>query len=292
MRNPQLGFAPGPALAATALGLGPVGWVAAGLATAIPFLFMRSPRGEYQKFERELYPTLASLSRATGLETMTGWFNELVGTDIDGNRKVFGSWLGQGPQWGDLAAAKIMELAQDNFLWSFQSGRSDGPWVLIGPHPTLGSVVYDIFASIQSAIDYFERSRARLLEQFEAGNPQPADPIEPTAEPIDPGEISAPPDPAQPIDPPAPPPRYPAPRPGSSIWRTAGGILGGILGGIFGGPGGPGGGAGPRPRPPGGAAGNGWLGAGDDWMLWGAAALLLLAATRKKERRKHAARTA
>ena len=294
----RLGFAP--AATAPLLGFGPVGWIAFGASIALPFLRFGSPRGNFQKFDAEIYPTLASLSKYTSLDTVTGWFNELVGVDADGQRKVYGSWLGEGPEWGDKAAAKIMELGRENFLWSFQPGRTDGPWVLVGPHPVLGSVVYNVLVSIQAAIDYWDLERAK----FNAEVPNPLEPppepppaIEPTFEPIDPGEVSAPPsdNPATGtanIDPPAPPPYNPLPRPRKrGLWELLGGILAGVLGpgGILGGgdrrraPGYPGPGGGRYPGGPGGAPGS-TFGIDNDYLYLAAAGLLLLAATRKRKR--------
>src|SRR4029450_4905750 len=288
--QPRLGFMLSPALATTAVGLGPVGWVLIGASTALTALFFRAPRGEYQKFDREVYPTIASLSKYTSLDTITGWHEELVGVDADGNRKVYGSWIGEGPTWGDKAAAKIMELGQENFLWSFQPGRSDGPWVLVGPHPTLGSVVYDVFYALQAAIDYWDRERERMMREWEAGQ-EPAPPTAPgeyEPEPIKPEDVVPPPSPP-PIDPPAPPPSYPMPPPRQPGIVGPGGILSKlpqILGGIFGGgrrtptngryP--------PGTRPPG--AGPFGDIAQDDWLYIAAAGVLLLAAFQKKKKKK------
>src|SRR5262245_9624280 len=304
--QPRLGFVSAveaPAL----LGMGPVGWVILGASTVLPFLHFGSPRGNYQLFDAEVYPTLASLSRYTSLDTITGWHEELVGVDAGGNRKVYGSWIGEGPSWGDKAAARIMELAQDNFLWSYQPNRTDGPWVLIGPHPTLGSVVYDVFYAIQAAIAYWDAERERFNREYDAANP-PTEEIpapEWTPEPIKPEDITPPPEAAPPIDPPAPPPpvqmpapRWPAP-PGGIFGRGGifgpGGILSrlpGVLGGIFGGgrrtyppgtypPGGRAPGAPGAPRGAPGALTN------DDWLLIGAAGLLLVAAMTGKKKAKH-----
>ena len=285
--QPRLGFV-STAAAPIALSLGPVGWVALGLATAIPFLFMRNPRGEYQKFDREMYPTLSSLAKYTGLEVSTGWFNELVAIDPDGNRKILGSWIGEGPSWGDKAAAKIMELARDNFLFNFQPNNPEGKWVLVGPHPELGSVVYKIFVEVWAAKDFWDAEHERMMRDWESGQP-PTPPIEPTFEPLDPGEVAPPPGAATPpVDPPLPPPTIPPPK-AKSGWLAkifgAGGILGvgGILSklpAIFGGR--PGGGY----YPPGGTRPPGGYGAGDnnDWMYYAAAGLLLLATMRKKKK--------
>jgi hypothetical protein len=306
--QPRLGFV-STAAAPVLLGFGPVGWVMLGAATVLPFLRFGSPRGNYQLFDAEVYPTLASLSKYTALDTITGWHEELVGVDAAGNRKVYGSWVGEGPSWGDKAAAKIMELAQDNFIWSYQPNRSDGPWVLVGPHPVLGSVVYDVFYAIQSAIEYWDRERERFNREYDAANP-PTEPIPVTEyppEPIKPEDITPPPETAPPIDPPAPPPpvQMPAPRPPGGIFGRGGifgpgGILSkipSILGGIFGG-GGNGRRYPPGTYPPGtyppGTRAPGAPGAmtNDDWLLIGAAGLLFAAAmTGKKKAKKHAAAT-
>jgi hypothetical protein len=193
-----------------------------------------------------------------------------------------------------------MELARDNFLFSFQS-TAQNPWVIIGPHPVLGSVTYISFATLQAALDWWGSEEARIAENPQILEPPETAPpaIEPTFEPIDPGEVAAPPetDPATgqtQIDPPAPPPLYPPPLPRGTrggLWETIGQILGSIFGG------------GTRSRypagggyPPGGTpgrapgAGGGLLGTGDEWLYLAAAGLLVLAATQKKKKGTHAAR--
>lgn len=287
----RFGFAPGVETAAVALGLGPVGWIDLGVGTAVQFIRWFTPdRGNYAKFDREVFPTLASASKRTGLDTVTGWFNELVGTDPQGNRKVYGSWPGLGPEWGNLAAAKIMELGQQNFLWSFQP-NSDKPWVIVGPHPSLLSVVYISFETLQAAIDWWASEEARIIREgpqvLEGPEPE-IPPVEPDYTPIDPGEVSAPPD-SDPntgqtkID----PPTTGSPRvgkPGKPWWWP---ILPGITSILF-----PRRGGGMPPYgngqyPPGGTGGGLFGGGSNDYLYLGAAGLLLLAA-RKKKKRKHA----
>jgi len=284
----RLGFASGAALVAESAGLAtnPVGWVILGVSVGISLakiIRWGPPRGEYQKFDREMFPTLKSLSAHTGLDTVTGWFNELVGVDSEGNRKVFGSWIGEGPSWGDKAAARLMDLGKETFLWSYQSGRSE-PWVLIGPHESLGSVVFRTFADIMAATGWWDSERERMMRDWEESQ-KPPETIEPTQEPIDPGEVAPPPgtDPAASIDPPAPPPTVPPPKKPwyYSLIGIGAGILTGILGGNRSGY--------PGSYPGGYYNGAGALGiSGNDWMLLGAAGLLVLASQKKKRGAKHA----
>ena len=50
-----------------------------------------APRGNYQKFDREMAPKLRGIMQQTGMPAVCLWFGEVVGIDTAGQRFVLGS---------------------------------------------------------------------------------------------------------------------------------------------------------------------------------------------------------
>jgi hypothetical protein len=178
-KNSQgLGFAP--AATAAALSLGPVGWIAAGVASVLPFLRFGAPRGNYQRFESTVAPELRSLAGETEIPAMRGWFGELVGVEPDGTRKIYGTWA-----TGEQAVAQLMDLGARGPLWAYSD---PGQWILIGPWAPgeIGdgrpSKVWQILPTIAEAIRWFREElpvarraieeMSREPEELRSGEPQ------------------------------------------------------------------------------------------------------------------------